>query len=173
LLLLLVPYLLPLFNTYDIVVLMVFKPKSSESAREVALRLKFDNSGNGFLQLDVDGVLRAYSAEGTMVLDAAPLSPSQIEELAARGRAIPKIEALMPSYIGIDGHNVPESELLNPPAEVAAAISARGLADSTSAASPLTQRNDCGNVICAGDGVCYSNGCVFCVFFVAGIGACV
>ncbi|KAJ2997597.1 hypothetical protein NUW58_g607 [Xylaria curta] len=152
---------------------VVASPKSSESAREVALRLKVDSTGNGFLQLGVDGVLRAYSAGGGAILDAAPLSPLQIEELAARGRAIPKINAVMPDYTGVDGRNVPEAELLNPPPEVAAAVVARGLADLTSAASPLTRRQDCGNIICTGDGVCTSNGCVFCIFFVPGIGACV
>jgi hypothetical protein len=108
-----------------------------------------------------------------VILDAAPLNSFQIEELAARGRAIPKIKAVMPDYTGIDGHNVPEAELLNPQPEVAAAVAARGVADLTSAASPLTRRQDCGNVICTGDSICRSNGCVFCIFFVAGIGACV
>ncbi|KAK1753650.1 hypothetical protein QBC47DRAFT_386863 [Echria macrotheca] len=146
---------------------------TSESARDVGLRLMAGKTSGEFLVLGADGVLRLYAPDGATVVDAAPLDPDQIEEVAGRGRAIPEVRAVMPDFSGVDGRRVSQEQLFDQAPGFAAAMSERGPDSLTTAVSPLTRRQDCGNVICRTIATCKSNGCVFCFFFVPGIGACV
>ncbi|KAK4226022.1 hypothetical protein QBC38DRAFT_481595 [Podospora fimiseda] len=132
----------------------------------------------GVLQLGSDGVIRSYGPDLKTVLDFAPLDPAQISELVTMARSNSIIADRIPDFKGVNGHDVPIKELAEPPAAITdALVAAANLdypLDSTPVVNPLVEkRNDCGNVLCKNISVCKNSGCVFCFFFVPGIGACV
>lgn len=74
----------------------------------------------GFAHVDPDGVYRAYLADGTIV-DAARLTSEQFQTFVnARAPHLSEEDAAKERqlYAGVDGQNVPDVQLLNPPQEL-------------------------------------------------------
>lgn len=74
----------------------------------------------GFVNLDVDGVLRSWSSNGT-VLDAAPLDPDQIETYINMREGVVNAQVTTDekaTFANINGLDVPTAQLLNPPVDI-------------------------------------------------------
>jgi hypothetical protein len=82
-------------------------------------KLKGEPTGNCFNNLGADGVLRVYYSvyhpKAFEVIDAARLSPLQIKQFLDR---FPFDQATEDRFRGVDGRNVPDEQLLNPPEEI-------------------------------------------------------
>jgi hypothetical protein len=73
-----------------------------------------------FVNLDIDGVLRSWSVNGT-VLDAVPLDPDQIAVFISIREGIVDIQRTInekTTFANINRLDVPASELFNPPETV-------------------------------------------------------
>ncbi|KAI1498858.1 hypothetical protein F5X99DRAFT_392001 [Biscogniauxia marginata] len=84
------------------------------SARQVLRSLERDPTGKGFSALGVDGVLRTFSADYTIV-DARGLTPAQIKEMLD---SRPWSKDAEDAYRGADGTKVSQEGLFNPPPEI-------------------------------------------------------
>jgi hypothetical protein len=74
----------------------------------------------GFVNLDVDGVLRSWSSNGT-VLDAAPLDPDQIAAFITLREGVVDAQVTTDekaTFANINGLDVPTAQLFNPPEDV-------------------------------------------------------
>lgn len=74
----------------------------------------------GFVNLDLDGVLRSWASNGT-VLDAAPLDPDQIAEFIKMREGVVEAQRTIDEkliFADINGLDVPATEFLGPPQNI-------------------------------------------------------
>ncbi|KAK5265993.1 hypothetical protein LTR99_004820 [Exophiala xenobiotica] len=90
-------------------------PTADSSRSEILAGIEQDP--NGFIHFADDGIVRSYSANGT-VIDYAPLSNKHLLEVVNASRPILEehYEHLMEVFNGVDGHNVTDlNQIWDPP----------------------------------------------------------
>jgi hypothetical protein len=134
-------------------------------------------AGDGHVQLGLDGVVRSYSGNGTVV-DYRQLDPDQVVKYSASLR---KRDSILPR----DGREVTDiAQLLAPWEErdiaTAAELAAREPANNAAQVDSLRERGGddfyCDFIECTNNDICFNsqadNTCAVCVHYVKGVGYC-
>ncbi|KAL3708518.1 hypothetical protein TMatcc_006502 [Talaromyces marneffei ATCC 18224] len=163
---------LGLMTALSLAVPQVLAMSTNSSSHVWDVISKLETDPDGYLHIADDGVARAYDANDS-VTGYVALSNDQLMELLANLPAQWQYELdhLYSVFDGVDGRDVNQTQLLNPPASLRRDRGPTKSQNEKRAVEPLLERPqlECKDITCFTPSACTYNGCTSCTF-IDGVG---